>query len=68
MDPPKLLVQGVTRMYRNGRRNLEVLAPIDLMVNTGEFATVIGPSGCGKSALFNIIAGVDQPTAGTDRH
>ncbi len=64
MDPPKLLVQGVTRMYRNGRRNLEVLAPIDLTVANGEFVTVIGPSGCGKSTLFNIISGVDEPDSG----
>lgn len=63
-DIPKLLVQGVTKLYRDGRRNLEVLQPIDLTVNNGEFVTMIGPSGCGKSTLFNIIAGVDEPSAG----
>ncbi len=64
MDPPKLLVQGVTKVYRNGRRSLEALAPIDLMVAEGEFVSVIGPSGCGKSTLFNIVAGVEQASAG----
>ncbi len=37
MDPPKLLVQGVTKIYRDGRRSLEALAPIDLAIATGEF-------------------------------
>lgn len=65
MEPPKLLVQGVTKIFREGRQTLDTLALIDLTVNAGEFVTVIGPSGCGKSTLFNIVAGVDQPTGGT---
>ncbi len=67
MEPPKLLVEQVSKTFRNGRKGqktLETLASIDLTVNAGEFVTVIGPSGCGKSTLFNIIAGVDQPGAG----
>jgi len=64
MDPPKLLVQGVTKIYRNGRRSLEALAPIDLAIATGEFVSIIGPSGCGKSTLFNIIAGVEKASSG----
>ncbi len=63
-DTPKLVVQGITKVYRDGRRTLDVLKPIDLTVNNGEFVTIIGPSGCGKSTLFNIIAGVDEPSAG----
>ncbi len=64
MDPPKLLVQGVTKVYRNGRRSLEAIASIDLAVAVGEFVSVIGPSGCGKSTLFNIIAGVEKASSG----
>jgi ABC-type nitrate/sulfonate/bicarbonate transport system ATPase subunit len=64
MGPPKLLVEGVTKVFTNGRRHLETLAGIDLVVAVGEFVSVIGPSGCGKSTLFNIIAGVEQPTSG----
>ena len=63
-DTQKLVVQGITKVYRNGRRMLDVLQPIDMTVNNGEFVTLIGPSGCGKSTLFNIIAGVDEPSAG----
>ena len=64
MDPAKLLVQGVTKVYRDGGRSLETLASIDLTVAVGEFVSVIGPSGCGKSTLFNIIAGIEKASSG----
>jgi ABC-type nitrate/sulfonate/bicarbonate transport system ATPase subunit len=60
----KLLLEGVTKVYRDGKRRVEALQPIDMQVAEGEFVTLIGPSGCGKSTLFNIIAGVDEPSAG----
>lgn len=41
------------------------LADVDLVAAPGEFVTIIGPSGCGKSTLFNIVAGLDEPDAGT---
>ncbi len=31
----------------------------------GEFVCLLGASGCGKSTLLNLIAGLDEPTAGT---
>lgn len=64
MDPSKLLVQGMTKTFHHGRQHLETLASIDLTVAVGEFVSVIGPSGCGKSTLFNIVAGVEEPSAG----
>jgi ABC-type nitrate/sulfonate/bicarbonate transport system ATPase subunit len=64
MDSFALVVEGVTKVYRNGKLNVEALQPIDMQVAQGEFVTLIGPSGCGKSTLFNIIAGVDEPDAG----
>src|SRR5689334_6146344 len=60
----KLLLEGVTKVYSDGKRHVEALQPIDMHVAGGEFVTLIGPSGCGKSTLFNIIAGVDEPSAG----
>nr|WP_017304077.1 ABC transporter ATP-binding protein [Spirulina subsalsa] len=38
---------------------------ISLTVEDGEFLTLLGPSGCGKSTLLRLIAGLEQPTAGT---
>lgn len=42
----------------------DTLDNISLTVNPGEFISIIGPSGSGKSTLFNIISGIEQPSAG----
>lgn len=38
---------------------------VNLSIEDGEFISFLGPSGCGKSTLLNIVAGLDEPTAGT---
>lgn len=64
MSSPRLLVQGVSKSFRQGRQRLAALQSIDLELARGEFVSLIGPSGCGKSTLFNIIAGLEQPDSG----
>jgi ABC-type nitrate/sulfonate/bicarbonate transport system ATPase subunit len=64
MQQPKLLLQGVSKRFRQGRQELATLNAVDLEVAQGEFVSLIGPSGCGKSTLFNIIAGLEQPDGG----
>ncbi len=64
MEAPKLLIQDVSKVYRNGRQSVAALSSIALTVAEGEFVTVIGPSGCGKSTLFTIVAGIEQPSTG----
>jgi multiple sugar transport system ATP-binding protein len=56
-----LRVKGLHKRFGN----TEVLKGIDLTVRNGEFAVLLGPSGCGKSTLLNVIAGLEQPNAGT---
>lgn len=46
---------------------LEVLKGIDLQLEEGGFLVLLGPSGCGKSTLLNIIAGLEDMTAGEVR-
>ena len=40
---------------------------VNLRVEEGEFVTLLGPSGCGKSTLLNMIAGLEEVTAGEIR-
>jgi multiple sugar transport system ATP-binding protein len=42
----------------------EVIPPIDLEINEGEFLVFVGPSGCGKSTLLRLIAGLEDVTSG----
>lgn len=46
------------------RGKVEALKDICLEVAPGSFFVLLGPSGCGKSTLLNIIAGIENPTAG----
>jgi NitT/TauT family transport system ATP-binding protein len=54
----------VSKAYRTGRNELLALDSVSLSVAAGEFVCIIGASGCGKSTLLNLVAGLDQPTAG----
>ena len=40
------------------------LKTMDLEISDGEFMALLGPSGCGKSTTMNMIAGMEEPTAG----
>ena len=42
----------------------EALAHVTLAVPSGSFVSLIGPSGCGKSTIFNIAAGLQEPSQG----
>jgi putative ABC transport system ATP-binding protein len=57
-------VQGVRKVYTRDSQSIVVLDGIDLQVPEGEFLALMGPSGSGKTTLLNMIAGIDQPTAG----
>ncbi len=44
--------------------DVEVIPPLDLEINDGEFVVFVGPSGCGKSTLLRLIAGLEDVTDG----
>jgi NitT/TauT family transport system ATP-binding protein len=60
-------LRGVSKVFSAGRAALTALDDISLRVAPGEFVCILGASGCGKSTLLNLVAGLDQPTAGEIR-
>src|SRR5688500_3450562 len=52
---------GLTRRFRD----LEALAGVELTVAEGEIVGLVGPSGCGKSTLLELVAGLQEPDAGS---
>ena len=56
-----LTLKGIKKSYDD----IEVLTDINLNIKHGEFLTLLGPSGCGKTTLLRLIAGFEQPTAGS---
>jgi putative ABC transport system ATP-binding protein len=58
-------LEGVTKIYQDGKVAVPALRGIDLSIQKGEFVVVAGPSGSGKTTLLNIIGGLDQPTNGS---
>ncbi|MCX2725571.1 ABC transporter ATP-binding protein [Roseibium salinum] len=44
--------------------DVQVIPPLDLQIEDGEFVVFVGPSGCGKSTLLRLIAGLEDVTSG----
>ncbi len=55
-----LEVRAVTKRFGS----LTALNGVDFALAEGEILGIIGPNGAGKSTLFNVIAGLETPTAG----
>lgn len=59
-------VVGVSKTFLAGKASqVDALCDVDLVVQPGEFISLIGPSGCGKSTLLRLIADLTEPTVGT---
>lgn len=60
-------LDGVSRTYRSRRGEVRALEGVSLRVPAGEAIGVVGPSGCGKSTLLELVAGLQEPDAGSVR-
>lgn len=58
-------VRNVNKSYKLEQTLVPILFNIELLVNKGEFVSIMGPSGCGKSTLMNLIGCLDRPTEGS---
>jgi len=59
-EAPIVRLEGVRKSF-SGR---EVIPPLTLDLDDGEFVTLLGPSGCGKSTILRLIAGLEAVDAG----
>jgi ABC-2 type transport system ATP-binding protein len=61
VSEPVLSVQGLGKLY--GKH--EALHEVSFAAHAGELVAVIGPNGAGKTTLLSILAGAQEPSAGT---
>ncbi len=59
-----LEAEGITKRFRVGDTDLDVLKGIDFRVGDGEIVGLTGPSGAGKSTLLQILGGLDAADSG----
>jgi putative ABC transport system ATP-binding protein len=66
MDSKNLIqVDSLSRIYELGDNIINALDNISLLIERGEFVSIMGPSGSGKSTFMNVIGCLDKPTRGT---
>jgi ABC-type nitrate/sulfonate/bicarbonate transport system ATPase subunit len=63
-SPTKLRIDDVSMTFATPGGPFRALDHVTLAIPAGRFVSLIGPSGCGKSTIFNIAAGLQEPTAG----
>ncbi|WP_026480294.1 ABC transporter ATP-binding protein [Ahrensia sp. 13_GOM-1096m] len=56
----RITLKDVTKSFGE----TQVIPPLNLEINDGEFVVFVGPSGCGKSTLLRLIAGLEDVTSG----
>src|SRR5579871_2421089 len=60
----KLVVEDVSMKFAAPAGVFHALDHVSLAVPHGAFVSLIGPSGCGKSTIFNVVAGLQEPSSG----
>ncbi|TCD53948.1 ABC transporter ATP-binding protein [Alloscardovia theropitheci] len=64
-NTPVVSLEDVSKIYGRGDTRVRALHDINLVINKGQFTSIMGPSGSGKSTMLHVIAGLDTPTKGS---
>jgi NitT/TauT family transport system ATP-binding protein len=69
MAEPVIRFDNVTKVFQqpDGRGDFVAVDRLSFEIAKGEIVAVLGKTGCGKSTMFNIVAGLIEPTAGQAR-
>lgn len=61
-----LKLENITKTFpqRDGKGLVYAVDDVSLIIERGEFLTLLGPSGCGKTTTLRLIAGFESPSAG----
>jgi putative ABC transport system ATP-binding protein len=59
-----LVVDNVSKHFRQGDRDVEALAGVSLSIERGRFLAIMGASGSGKSTLLHLMAGLTKADGG----
>lgn len=59
-----LELKNINKTYKGTNETLHILKDLDLVINEGEFVSIIGKSGSGKSTLLNVIGLLDSIDSG----
>ncbi|MGB8860441.1 MAG: ATP-binding cassette domain-containing protein [Ilumatobacteraceae bacterium] len=58
-------LEHVTKTFGEGAEAVNAVDDVSLFIEDHEFMILLGPSGCGKSTLLRMVAGLEDPTAGS---
>jgi len=64
MSHEMIRTENLTKNYRLGQSVVHALRNVNLLINKGEFMSIVGPSGSGKTTFLNLIGALDRPTSG----
>jgi spermidine/putrescine transport system ATP-binding protein len=61
---PAIELVGIAKRFQTRTGTVAAVEHVDLIIDEGEFFSLLGPSGCGKTTTLRMIGGFEEPTQG----